>query len=241
MQLSERLVTPGSDHTFELTDNIMRKQELLCDGDPAHKSIRTALVIGSGAMRGVYSGGVVIGLEELGLTQAFDHVIGVSAGAATAAYFLAGQAKLGTSIYYEDLASKEFIDRTRIGNPLNIDFLDEVFTARKPLDRQSIQDNRSLFHIGVTDVNKVQAEYIRANHNTGDNIIKLVQASSSVPGLTPPIMIDGTLYGDGITTCKNPVGFAIDTLGCTDILFVVNQPLRLKDSISVGEKSQIFP
>ena len=42
---------------------------------------RVALVIEGGAMRGVVSGGMVTGLEALGLRDAFDAVYGSSAGA----------------------------------------------------------------------------------------------------------------------------------------------------------------
>ena len=39
-----------------------------------------------------------MGLEELGMTVAFDEVYGASAGAVNAAYFLAGQAAYATSL-----------------------------------------------------------------------------------------------------------------------------------------------
>lgn len=236
MQLSERLLTPGLEHSSELIANIQHKQQLLEIGDPEHQKIRTALVIGAGAMRGVYSGGVVIALEELGLTQAFDNVIGISAGAATAAYFLSGQAKLGTSIYYEELASKKFINLARPRNILNIDYMGAVFSYDKPLDQKAIHNNRSHFYIGVTNIDNAEPEYIEVSHTKNDDIIKLIKASSSVPGLAPPIRVGGVLYGDGIATCKNPVGFAVETLGCTDVLYITNQPLRRKETISYSEK-----
>jgi predicted acylesterase/phospholipase RssA len=106
MQLSERLLTPESERTPDVVSNILRKRDLLLAGDPAHEEIKTALVIGSGAMRGAYSGGVVIGLEELGLTDTFDDVVGVSVGASTAAYFLANQSARGTSLFFEELTTK---------------------------------------------------------------------------------------------------------------------------------------
>src|SRR5579871_2481947 len=62
-----------------------------------------ALCVEGGAMRGVVSAGMVSALEELGLVTAFDAVYGSSAGAINAAYFLAGQARLGTTIYFEDI------------------------------------------------------------------------------------------------------------------------------------------
>ena len=74
-------------------------------------------------MRGVVSAGMVSALEALGLTHAFDAVYGSSAGAINAAYFLAGQAPLGTTIYYEDINNLRFIDMRR--------------AARRPADRRT--------------------------------------------------------------------------------------------------------
>jgi len=64
---------------------------------------RIALCIEGGAMRGVVGAGMVTGLEELGLTRAFDAVYGSSAGAICGAYFLASQAAIGASIYSENI------------------------------------------------------------------------------------------------------------------------------------------
>jgi predicted patatin/cPLA2 family phospholipase len=239
MQLAERLLTPGSEHTTELVANIQRKQELLEAGDPAHENIRTALVIGGGTMRGVFSGGVVIGLEELGLTEVFDDVIGVSVGASTSAYFLARQAALGTTLFFEELTGKDFIDKTRLIPPrsgaLNIDYLRDIFTGKKALDQAVIHANRSRFYIGVTDINNVQPRYIEVAHDEDQDLIKLIQASSAVPGVTQPVVIDGVTYGDGITTCKNPIRFAIEELGSTDIFCILNQELR-RDPTSLSEQ-----
>ena len=66
--------------------------------DPYH----LALVIEGGGMRGVVSGGMVSALEERALLRCFDSVHGSSAGACAGAYFVAGQARLGTRIFYED-------------------------------------------------------------------------------------------------------------------------------------------
>ena len=64
------------------------------------------------------------------LTDAFDAVYGSSAGAINAAYFLAGQARLGTTIYYEDINNARFISLLRVlgGRPIvNLGFLlDEI-------------------------------------------------------------------------------------------------------------------
>lgn len=237
MQLQERLLIPGLESASEVVGNILRKQELLAAGDLAHERIKTALIIGGGAMRGVFSGGVVTGLEDAGLTEAFDDVIGISVGASTDAYFLAGQARLGTTLFSEELTSKEFINLVRFSNILSVEYLETIFTTGdKILDLSAVRENRSRFHIGVTNISEVRPEYIEVSESTSQEIIRLIQASSAVPGLVPPIVIDGVDYGDGITTCKNPISFAIEQLGATDILCVVNQPLRYAHASSIGDR-----
>jgi len=62
----------------------------------------------------VISGGQVIALEEAGLSDAFDIAVGVSTGAPIAAYFLAQQSVLGTSIYYEECTTPQFISLSRM-------------------------------------------------------------------------------------------------------------------------------
>ncbi|MDN2501539.1 patatin family protein, partial [Nocardia nova] len=47
---------------------------------------RLALVIEGGSARGVYSHGMVTGLEELGVLRCFDAVYGASAGALNGAW-----------------------------------------------------------------------------------------------------------------------------------------------------------
>ena len=109
---------------------------------PHGDGARVALCVEGGAMRGVVSAGMVSALEALGLTHAFDAVYGSSAGAINAAYFLAGQARLGTTIYYEDINNRAFIDprRALLGRPdVNLAFLlDDVAVRRKRLGRRRV-------------------------------------------------------------------------------------------------------
>src|SRR6476659_5599828 len=87
---------------------------------PHGDGARVALCVEGGAMRGVVSAGMVSALEELGLVDSFDAVYGSSAGAINAAYFLAGQAAFGTTIYVEDINNSRFISLPRLftGRPI---------------------------------------------------------------------------------------------------------------------------
>ena len=59
--------------------------------------------MGGGVMAGIFGAGVVTSLEEENAYPFIEAVYGSSAGVMIAAYFLASQSKLGSSIFYEDL------------------------------------------------------------------------------------------------------------------------------------------
>ena len=83
-------------------------------------------------MRGTYSMGALMALEEAGLGKAFDHVVGSSAGAINGAYLLAEQAKLAVTVYLDDISNKKFVDFWRLSKVVDIDYLvDEVLSVRK--------------------------------------------------------------------------------------------------------------
>src|SRR3989338_3308028 len=61
-----------------------------------------------GTMTGVFGAGVGTSFWENSLAPNIEAVYGASAGIMTGAYFVSGQARLGSSIYWEDLG-KNFI------------------------------------------------------------------------------------------------------------------------------------
>ena len=140
-------------------------------------------------MRGVVSAGMVSALEELGLTHAFDAVYGSSAGAINAAYFLAGQARLGTTIYYEDINNARFIDLLRAlrGRPIvDLAFLlDDVVERRKRLDVDALLAAPSPLTVLATDVRAQAAVALRAFRDRSHAIAAL-RASATMPVVAGP-------------------------------------------------------
>ena len=88
-------------------------------------------------MRGAVSAGMVAGLESIGLLHCFDTVYGSSAGTINGAYFIAGQARYCTTIYYQDINNRTFINLARLFGDtpaLSLEFLlDAVAERIKPL------------------------------------------------------------------------------------------------------------
>ena len=206
--------------------NILLKKKLMDAGDPVHEKIRPLLYIGNGGMKGVYGAGEVTALEKAGLTDVFDIVIGNSTGAPTAAYFLAGQAALGTTIYHEECATSEFINKSRalrLKKFMNARYLAGVFRndKRKKLLQDKVRSNRSEFYIVATDTETGKSVHLDAKKLP--DMIDGIQASIAVPGISNgEIEIEGVHYGDGGTD-PLPIQDIIERYKPTDILVLANR------------------
>lgn len=147
---------PGAHAVTSKVLDLLRARVARGSRAPHDDGASIALAVEGGAMRGVVSAGMVWALEDLGYTRAFDAIYGSSAGAVNAAYFLAGQAGLGTSIYFEDINNRSFIDLSRAlrGQPIvNLEFLlDDVARRRKPLAVGRVLESITPLSILATDV-----------------------------------------------------------------------------------------
>jgi predicted patatin/cPLA2 family phospholipase len=152
-------------------------------------------------MRGVVGGGMVSALEERGLLGCFDTVHGSSAGACVGAYFVAGQARLGTRIYYEDINNRKFIDPKRLwmGRAImNTHFLiDEVMRSAKPLAVDRIVGNPGLVHIVATDGNTGESREF-SKFPDAEYFFKVLKGSITIPIVAGrAITVDGVPLLDG--------------------------------------------
>ena len=182
----------------ELISNLIKKRQLLQQGDPAHKKIRPLLLIMSGgAGGGVLGAGAAMGLVEMNLVWAFDTVLGISTGAGIGAYILCGKenASLGASIYYEECCTLKFFNPFRVPM-VNIDFIETLLrNGRKALDLTRLQESRPEF-------------WVAANHSeTGDLIF--IDAKSAKPdtiaAVKDAIALPGRLYGKPVKVDEIPL------------------------------------
>ena len=173
-------------------------------------------------MRGVISAGAVTALEHLHLAQRFDAVYGVSAGALGCAYMLAGQAALGTSIYFDDLPAAHFVRARRIlaaRPPIALDeLIDEIVARRKCLDVAAVEDARPEFHVLATCLEH------RALERPHGPLLERLRAAARVPLLCgPPVRINGCRLYDGGLLSPLPVELAAAD-GATHILVLRTRP-----------------
>ena len=181
-------------------------------------------------MRGVVAGGMVTGLEGLKLLHCFDLVVGSSAGACAGAYFLAGQAEYGTTIYFEDINNSNFIDIGRLwrGQPVvDIDFLiDRVMRDTKALDIEAIFATGIDFRIVCTDVD-TGSEYIEhVGPPYNSDVLQALRASSKMPLLAglQPVTLNGHRCMDGGLNSQLPLDVAVEA-GATHLLAIATRPM----------------
>jgi predicted patatin/cPLA2 family phospholipase len=196
---------------------------------------RVGLVVEGGAMRGVVSAGMVAVLEGLGLRDAFDVVYGSSAGACAGAYFLAGQARAGTRLYFEALNTRRFIDPLRglRGRPI-VDLsmvFDEVLQVRCPLDFQALDATGIDLVVLASRVDGdvahdggiVQPTRLAGFADAAD-LLGALHASSRIPVVSgPPIAYRDQRFWDAALTQPIPVRTALAD-GCTHILVLLTLP-----------------
>lgn len=231
------------EHLKEVLQRLqLRRRYLDSPDDPESqegKEIRPLLLILGGGMKGPYSAGQVVGLNEVGITaDTFENIIGISAGAGTAAYYAAGpeQTKLGASIFYEECASKTFIDWARgLGRIMNVQVLTERFmgTGKKKLDEEAVHECPAGVYFGATKLEKGDVEpeeiFIDAKEAAPD-LRTAMRASMTVPlvaGEVPPV--NGVEYVDGAFD-PLPIQKVIEQFDPTDILILPNVPFDRLDA-----------
>ena len=155
-------------------------------------------------MRGVVSGGMVSALEFLGLRNVFDAVYGSSSGAMAGAYFVAGQARFGTTIYYQCINNRRFIRKANLAlmRPvMDTGFLlDGVCRSIRPLRTSEIVDTDLPLHVVASSVIS-RKPVVLSGFADGDEVIEALRCSINVPGVAgPPVefrddrLLDAAIY-----------------------------------------------
>ena len=213
-------------------------------GPPRGDGASVALCVEGGAMRGVISAGMVSALEALGLREAFDAVYGSSAGSLNAAYFLAGQASLGTTIYYENINNRRFIDvlRPLRRRPIvDFDFLmDDVVSRAKRLESARVLACRTPLFVLATDVATARSVKLHGFADAGD-LVGAMRASATMPIVAGgPRPFRGGRYFDASLTEPIPVPTA-ETDGHTHVLVLLTRPREHARTLSVMDRVLVIP
>jgi predicted patatin/cPLA2 family phospholipase len=184
-------------------------------------SAKVALAIEGGGMRGVISAAMCTQLDDAGFSDAFDVVYGGSSGAVNATYFVAQQCWYPLSIYFDDLATNDFVKLSRAlsgGSIINLDYMfDEVFRSAKALDYRAAIESPVSLVISVTDVDATETVAVR-DFATTDELQSILRASVHLPSAVRGVTeFGGRRLLDGALLTPLPFRLAVDD-GCTHVL-----------------------
>lgn len=196
---ARRRLLLGSASAFALAacGELSRKPDLPAPRPVAARKPKVALALGGGAARGFAHIGVIKALETNGIVP--DFIVGTSAGSVVGALYAAGHGpfelqKLAIQLDESSVTDWSLFDRGVIKGEALERFIN-TNVGNRP-----IEGLKRRFAAVATDL-QTGEPIIFQRGNTGT----AVRASSSIPGVFPPVPIGGREYVDGGLVAPIPV------------------------------------
>ena len=186
--------------------------------------MKTALIMEGGAMRGMFTCGVMDVFMENGIS--FEGAAGISAGAVFGCNFKSRQ--IGRPIRYNKKFCRDprycsIRSLLRTGDLYGADFCyRELPDVLDPFDRKAFAENPMEFYAGATDIETGKCVYHRCTDG-GDKDMLWFRASASMPVVSRPVRIDGREYLDGGISDAVPYR-DMEALGYDRNVIILTQP-----------------
>ncbi|MFT4261910.1 MAG: patatin-like phospholipase family protein [Nocardioides sp.] len=184
-----------------------------------------ALALEGGGLRGVISAGMAAVVEELGLIDAFDLVVGTSAGAVNAAALRAGQIAAFADAYVDTFSSRYFIDSRRMLLNRPVVRMDRLIDHTSNAFGVSLTDHRYDFPIAFVATSISTGKAVpHTDFNDEDDFLGSLAASGLLPLVGgAPVSLRGDRWLDGGLVDPIPVAAATG-LGATHVLVLATRP-----------------
>jgi NTE family protein len=208
---------------------------------------QTGIVLSGGGARGFSHLGVLQALNEAGIFP--DCISGTSAGSIAGVFYADGYSPLET---LEILSKNKRLDYLSFGIPK--DGLLEMTGMQKILEKhiraKTFKDLKIPLFVAATNLNHGKIEYFQKG-----NLIEAVIASSSIPVIFKPHVINNIHYVDGGVMdnlpiaplrkkCKRIIGSYVNPVGYqesfTNLFIIAERTYSLGVSKDVQEKSKKF-
>jgi len=185
--------------------------------------MKVGLVLEGGAMRGMYTAGVIDSFLDNGVHV--DGILGVSAGACFGCNLFSGQR--GRVLRY----NKRFMGDPRnvsirslitTGDIINREFAYYVIpTQYDVFDEEAFEAHGGEYWVVVTNVHTGEAEYMQMHNLLRD--IEMMRASASMPFCSRMVDIGGQKYLDGGIADSIPAKKMLE-MGYDKVIVVLTQP-----------------
>ena len=168
----------------------------------------TGLVLEGGAMRGLFTAGVIDVLMENGVE--FPAFVGVSAGAAFGCNYKSCQ--IGRALRYNKRFCRDprycsFRSLFKTGDVFGAQFCyHEVPNTLDTFDVKAFDENPMAFYLVASDVETGTPFYKKIDH-ADDTAYEWIRASASMPIVSRVVELDGKKFLDGGVTDSIPLAF----------------------------------
>lgn len=188
---------------------------------------KVGLVLEGGAMRGLYTAGVLdIFMDN---KVKIDGIIGVSAGALFGCNFISKQRGRVLRYNLKYLNDKRYISTRsfiKTGNIVNKEFaFYELPLKLDVFDNKSFMKSKIKFYVTLTNVETGQAEYVEVTDCTTQ--IEYFRATSAMPFLSRIVEIDNKKYLDGAIADSIPV-MKFKEMGYDKIIVILTRPITYR-------------
>ena len=201
----------------------------------AHKKMLpkgTALVLEGGGTRGFYSAGVFEAFMDEGIM--FPYIAGVSAGAANAMTYIAGQPKRNRTIVEKYVGDKKYVS---FGNMLRhrslfgYDYIFKTIPQKHIFWDKDIFDTTDIrFVVGTIDCATGETIWFEKNEINLDEGLNVLIASCSIPLLARIVRHKGFELLDGGVSAPIPIEKSIADGNTFHVIVLTRNPGYIKES-----------
>lgn len=189
--------------------------------------MKTCLVLEGGALRGLYTCGVLDYFLDNNIDV--DCIIGVSAGALFGVNYFSKQRGRGLRYNLKYCNDKRYISIWSLlftGNIVNKNFAYYKLTKKLDVfDEEAFEKANKDFYATVTNLESGKPEYIKVSKPIEE--MEVLRASSAMPLYSKIVEVSGNKYLDGAVGDSIPVKKAIE-MGYDKIIVVLTQPSGYK-------------
>ena len=202
--------------------------------------MKTALIMEGGAMRGMFTCGVMDVLMENSVT--FDGAAGISAGAVFGCNFKSRQ--IGRPVRYnkkycQDPRYCSVRSLIKTGDLYGADFCyRELPDVLDPFDRDTFARNPMAFYAGATDIETGECVFHLCTDG-GQTDMLWFRASASMPIVSKPVRIGDHSYLDGGIADAVPYAY-MDQLGYNRNVIVLTQPKDYRKKPETSFVNKLF-
>ena len=185
--------------------------------------MKTGLILEGGAVRGIFTAGVLDRLMENGIY--YPYVCGVSAGGGNAMSYVSRQIgrtarQINAPKSESYFGFKQFVEVHKI---INLDKMAFEYPYKQfPFDFDTYFKSGIDVEYACTCCETGKAEFFSESSDE-QKLLTIVKATCSVPMLCDPVEINGKHYLDGSIADSIPIQHALDT-GCDRVVIVMTKP-----------------